>query len=100
VRFRPLPDQPPVDRDLALVVGRGVMAATLATTIRDAAGPLLERLEPFDVYQGPGIAPDARSVAFRLRFRARDRTLTVTEVDALMDRILERLKDEHHAERR
>ena len=100
VTFRPLPGQPAVDRDIALVVARSVPAAALEATIRATAGDLLESVRPFDLYEGPGIAAGTRSLAFRLRFRAADRTLTVGEVDALMERILEALRKEHDAERR
>jgi phenylalanyl-tRNA synthetase beta chain len=98
--FRPLPSQPPVDRDIALVVAQNIPAASLADAIRSAGGSLLESAEVFDVYEGKGLPSDSRSVAFRLRFRAPDRTLTVAEVDTLMGRILKRLKDEHNAQRR
>jgi len=98
--FHALPTQPPVDRDIALIVPAGASAAALTDTIRASAIAWLESVEVFDVYTGAGIAPDTRSVAFRLRFRAPDRTLTVAEVDTLMGRILKRLKDEHDAQRR
>jgi phenylalanyl-tRNA synthetase beta chain len=98
--FRPLPTQPAVDRDIALVVARTVPASSLEATIRAAAGELLESVRPFDLYEGSGLAEGWRSLAFRLRFRAADRTLTVGEVDALMERVLESLRNEHNAERR
>jgi phenylalanyl-tRNA synthetase beta chain len=56
---------------------------------------LLEAAEPFDVYSGPGMPAGARSIAFRLRFRAADRTLADAEVDPLVQRILQRLETEH-----
>lgn len=98
--LRPLPEHPPVDRDVAVIVGGDVTAGALLATIRAAGGEHLERVEPFDVYVGPNIPEGARSLAFRLRFRASDRTLTVAEVDRSMDRILKKLKEEHDAERR
>jgi phenylalanyl-tRNA synthetase beta chain len=70
------------------------------TTIRASAGELLEAVAPFDVYEGPGLEEGERSVAFGLRFRAADRTLTMEEVDARMARILERLESEHDVEQR
>jgi phenylalanyl-tRNA synthetase beta chain len=98
--FRPLPSQPPVDRDLALVVPDAVSAMTVEAGIRNAVGALLEFVEPFDVYAGAGIPAGTRSIAFRLRFRAPDRTLTDDEVDRAMEMILLRLREEHHVERR
>src|SRR3989449_392057 len=57
--YRPLPLQPPVERDLALVLPAGVTAAAVADVLRRAAGPLLERLDVFDEYRGPGGAVPA-----------------------------------------
>jgi phenylalanyl-tRNA synthetase beta chain len=83
-----------VDRDLALVVPEGVAAGTVSAALRTAVGPLLERLELFDVYVGAGIPVDARSLAFRLRFRAPERTLKDEEVDQAVRAALERLQEE------
>ncbi|HUF75898.1 MAG TPA: phenylalanine--tRNA ligase subunit beta [Longimicrobiales bacterium] len=88
------PSHPPVDRDLALVVPQGVEAGTLSAVLREAAGPLLERLELFDVYVGAGIPEGTRSLAFRLRFRAPERTLKDQEVDQAVRAALERLEEE------
>jgi len=98
--FSPLPAHPAIERDVALVVPAATTAGTIQQTIRDAGGTLLVSVAPFDVYTGEKLAPGTRSIAFRMRFRASDRTLTVDEVDTLVDRILERLRSEHHAERR
>ena len=100
IRARPLPAHPGVERDIALLVPASVTAGDIESTIRAAAGDLLESLAPFDVYEGPGLAQGQRSVAFRLRFRASDRTLTMEEVDARMTRILERLGSEHDVQQR
>jgi phenylalanyl-tRNA synthetase beta chain len=100
VTFSPLPGYPAIERDLALVADRRVAAAAIEATVRAAAGPLLEDAHVFDVYEGTGVAEGARSVAFRLRFRAPDRTLTDEEVDVVVERILERLRDEHDIRRR
>src|SRR2546428_11424534 len=55
VVYRPLPLQPPVERDLALVLPPGVTAAQVSDVLRRTVGPLLERLEVFDEYRGTGI---------------------------------------------
>jgi phenylalanyl-tRNA synthetase beta chain len=99
-QFRPLPAHPPVERDLALVVPVKVRAGEIEKTIADTAGPLLEAVHPFDLYVGQGVPAGARSLAFRLRFRAADRTLTDAEVDVAVARVLSRLREEHNVERR
>jgi phenylalanyl-tRNA synthetase beta chain len=88
------PSLPPIDRDLALIVPNGVAAATVADALRGAAGSLLTSLDLFDVYEGKGIPEGTRSLAFRLRFRAAERTLKDEEVDAALRAALVRLEEE------
>jgi phenylalanyl-tRNA synthetase beta chain len=83
-----------VDRDLALVVPDGVTAEQASSVLREGAGPLLESVGLFDVYLGPGISGGARSLAFRLRFRAPERTLKDPEVDEAVRSAIRRLKEE------
>jgi len=73
---------PSSDLDLAFVVPDSVPAAAVEATLEGAAGELLERLELFDVYRGGGVPAGSRSLAFRLRFVASDRTLTDGELAA------------------
>ena len=79
-RYRPVSKYPPSDVDLAFVAPDSVAAALLERALRASAGSLLVRLELFDVYRGPGVPEGSRSLAYRLRFQAPDRTLTDTEV--------------------
>jgi phenylalanyl-tRNA synthetase beta chain len=91
-KFRELPAFPAIERDLALLVGDGIPAARVEETIRGAGGPVLQEVAVFDLYRGKGIPEGARSIAFRLRFRAPDRTLTDQDADRAVDRVLRRLK--------
>ena len=61
---------------------------TSAPPIARAAGDLLVDLDLFDVYRGPGIPAGQRSLAYRLRLQAADRTLTDAEVAAVRDAII------------
>ena len=79
-RYRPVSKYPPSDVDLAFVAPDRVAAALLERALRASAGSLLVRLELFDVYRGPGVPEGSRSLAYRLRFQAPDRTLTDAEV--------------------
>ncbi|PYO82013.1 MAG: hypothetical protein DMD65_10260, partial [Gemmatimonadetes bacterium] len=81
--YRPLPLQPPVERDLALVLPAGVTAAAVADVLRRTAGPLLERVDVFDEYRGPGggVPAGHRSVAWHCTFRDPTRTLRDRDVD-------------------
>lgn len=86
VRAPALSTYPPALLDVALVVPAEAPAADVAAALRDGAGSLLESLRLFDVYTDPDrLGPGRRSLAYSLRFRAPDRTLTVEEAIAARD---------------
>jgi phenylalanyl-tRNA synthetase beta chain len=85
---RPVPvvsPYPPVLLDVALVVDATVPAAQVSGVLRDGSGALLEHLSLFDVYTGQQVGAGKRSLAYSLRFRAPDRTLTRDEATAARD---------------
>jgi phenylalanyl-tRNA synthetase beta chain len=98
--FQPLPVNPAVTRDLALLVPAGVSAAALGEAIRKSAGRLLEVVEVLDEYRGSGLPAGHRGLAFRLRYRAPDRTLRDQEVDASVTKVLTVLREQHGIELR
>jgi phenylalanyl-tRNA synthetase beta chain len=88
VEHRPAPAPspfPPVLLDVALVVDSSVPVADVATVLRRGGGDLLEDLRLFDVFTGGQVGEGKRSLAYALRFRAPDRTLTVEEATAARD---------------
>ncbi|MGQ9733634.1 MAG: phenylalanine--tRNA ligase subunit beta [Candidatus Bipolaricaulia bacterium] len=99
-RYEPLPQFPAVLRDLAVIVDEAIPAERVAQVIREAGGELLRELILFDLYQGPPIPEGKKSLAFRLKLQAKERTLTDEEADALRFRIEERLAEELGAELR
>jgi phenylalanyl-tRNA synthetase beta chain len=99
-QYRQLPQYPAIEQDMALLVPETLASEQVEHAIRSAAGPLLEAVEAFDLYRGKGIPEGTRSIAYRLRFRAADRTLTDADADAAVKRILATLKSEHGVERR
>lgn len=76
---------PAVFQDVSLVVGDDVAAQSVVDAVRAGAGDLLEDVRLFDVYSGPQIGDGRKSLAFALRFRAPDRTLTEDEASAARD---------------
>jgi phenylalanyl-tRNA synthetase beta chain len=100
LRYRPLPTTPASEFDLALLVPDGVTAADVERVIRAAAGDLLERLVAFDVYEGAGVDPGHRSVAWRLTLRHPERTLRDKEIDGRRARILSSLQTELNVRQR
>lgn len=86
--LRPAPKisaYPPVLLDVALVVDEQVPVAEVAEALRDGGGELLEELHLFDVFTGAQVGDGKRSLAYSLRFRAPDRTLTVEEATVARD---------------
>ncbi|MCL7971720.1 MAG: phenylalanine--tRNA ligase subunit beta [marine benthic group bacterium] len=79
--YAQLPTYPAVSRDLAFVLDRSVSAADVEATIRSAAPATLESLSLFDVYEGDELGEGLQSLAWRLVFRAADRTLRDEEVE-------------------
>ncbi len=92
-QYRPLAHTPPVDRDLAVVVGAEVPAAHVVAVVREVAGGLVEACEPFDVYTGPPVPAGHKSLAVRLRFRDPARTLQSEEVEGLLRQVRQALQD-------
>jgi phenylalanyl-tRNA synthetase beta chain len=99
-RYRALPTMPPAEIDLALLVPEGTSVADVERVIRASAGELLERLDLFDQYTGPGIDAGHRSLAWRLTFRHPDRTLRDKEIEGRRSKILGDLRQELHVRQR
>jgi phenylalanyl-tRNA synthetase beta chain len=99
-RYLPLPAWPAVQRDVALVLPEGVRAAQIEATLREGAGDLLERLWVFDQYRGAPLPEGTRSVAWRLVFRAADRTLREEEAERALAAALELVEKRHGVRRR
>ncbi|ARX82239.1 MULTISPECIES: phenylalanine--tRNA ligase subunit beta [Streptomyces] len=76
---------PVATQDVALVVDADVPAAVVEAFLRDGAGELLEDIRLFDVFTGEQVGAGKKSLAYALRFRAADRTLTVDEATAARD---------------
>jgi phenylalanyl-tRNA synthetase beta chain len=79
---------PPAQSDVALVVPEEVSATALESALRQGAGEMLESVSLMDIYRGDQIGAGHKSLAYRLVFRASDRTLTTKEVNGLRDRAI------------
>jgi phenylalanyl-tRNA synthetase beta chain len=100
VRFAPLPSTPASERVLALLLTEGITVQQVEDVLRRAGGAVLEALLIESDYRGAELSAGTRSVAFRLRFRAADRTLRDSEVDAIEARLLAALGGELGVKRR
>ena len=90
--FKALPKYPATTRDIAMLVSRETLVGDLEKVIKQRGGKLLESVELFDVYQGEQIEEGMKSVAYKLVFRAEDRTLVDEEIQKAMKKILNGLE--------
>lgn len=88
----PIPNFPPVQEDLALVVDKTTPAAAVAAAIRRAGGYLLKEVALFDVYEGTQLPAGKKSLAYHLTFQAPDKTLQDKDVSKLRQRLLKQLE--------
>ncbi len=91
------PTYPVAKEDVALVVDADVPAGAVAGTLREGAGELLESVRLFDLYTGEQAGEGRKSLAFALRFRAPDRTLTEAEIAAARDAAVALAVSRHEA---
>jgi phenylalanyl-tRNA synthetase beta chain len=89
---------PPADRDIAIVVDEDTIHAEVEAAIREAAQPLLESVQLFDIYRGDQVSAGRKSLAFTLRYRAADRTLSDEEVASAHARVEEILRTRFRGE--
>ncbi len=90
VQVRSLPKFPAVARDLAVVVSRDTASAAIERVIRNSApDPYLEGFHLFDVYRGDQIGSNEVSLAYRIVYRAEDRTLNDEEVNRMHESLIQ-----------
>ncbi len=97
-KYQPLPKYPAVLRDMALLVPKEIPSEEVTKTISQVGGALIEELRLFDLYQGDRIPEDKKSLAYSLKFRDPETTLTDKQVDEVYEKIEYQLKDKLGAE--
>ena len=95
--YSPLPKYPTVTRDLALICDEEITVAQAEDVITSAAGKLLRGVKLFDIYRGAGVPEGKKSMAFSLELRADDRTLTDSDSEAVVTKVLAALKEKLNA---
>ncbi len=98
--FTSLPKYPYVERDVSMLLGDDVQVSSVKNEILDIDTDIIEGIKLFDIYKGKSIASDKKSLAFSIRFRSAEKTLTDNEVDELYSRIVKKLEDNLGAELR
>ena len=92
VKYKGVAKFPAVTRDISLVMKKSVLAGQVEEVIRQSGGKLLEDYHLFDIYEGSNVGADEKSLAYSIRFRAKDRTLEDKDVTKVMDKILNKLE--------
>jgi phenylalanyl-tRNA synthetase beta chain len=98
--FKPYSTYPPSDRDIAFFAPVQYSVAEIERAIKKAAGSLLESVELFDEYRGENVPEGKRSLAFRLLYRASDRTLTDEDVEPVHQKVREALEEKFQVDLR
>ena len=93
VTYVPLPKYPTVSRDLSVLCDESVTIAEAEAVITASAGKLLRGVKLFDIYRGTGVPEGKKSLAFSLELRADDRTLTDTDSEGVMNKVLATLSE-------
>jgi phenylalanyl-tRNA synthetase beta chain len=99
-QFRPYSSYPAADRDIAFYINTQVSVAELERVITQAGGSLLETVDLFDQYVGDRVPAGQRSLAFRLIYRADDRTLSDTEIEPVHQKVRDTLVEKFQVELR
>lgn len=86
--YREISRQPAVTRDLALVVGQELSVAGVLAVLHEAAPAIVRGISLFDVYQGKGIEPEKKSLAFRVLMQDTQRTLEDAEVEQAVEALV------------
>src|SRR6266511_1306818 len=100
ITTRALPRFPAVERDVAIVVDRDFASQQIVSWIQNLGEALIEHVEVFDQYVGAPIPETKKSLAYKISYRAEDRTLTDSEINELHQSLVDRLGKTFGAERR
>ena len=90
--YKPLPKYPATTRDFSFVCDEDMEVGAIEGVMAKAGGKLVENVALFDIYRGPQVGENKKSVSLRVTLRAADRTLTVEEADTVSKKILNDLK--------
>lgn len=91
ISYTPIPKHPAIERDFSFVCDESVEAGSVVAVIKSASR-LVESAQLFDIYRGPQIGENKKSMSYAVMLRAADRTLTDAEADEVAQAILSSLE--------
>ncbi|MBR7086106.1 MAG: phenylalanine--tRNA ligase subunit beta [Prevotella sp.] len=100
VEYTEISKFPAVSRDLALLIDKGVEFAQIEQVARQSERKLLKKVELFDVYEGKNLPEGKKSYAVNFILQDEQRTLNDKQIEVIMSRIIDNLKNQLHAELR
>jgi phenylalanyl-tRNA synthetase beta chain len=77
-----------VDRDFAFVVEKDVTAESLINAVKGSEKGLIQQVSLFDIYDGPGLSEGQKSLALAVRLQSLDHTLSETDIEATVKKIV------------
>ena len=92
--YSPLPKYPATTRDFSFVCDEALEVGTIFKEVKKAGGKLVEDISLFDIYRGPQVGENKKSVSIRVTLRASDRTLTVEEAEKSASKILKAMEQQ------
>jgi len=98
--YTPLPKYPALERDFSFVCEEALEAGSIEACIKKAGGAVLESAKLFDVYRGPQVGEGKKSLSFEVKLRAADKTLSDSEADTVVEKILGKISEEFGIELR
>ncbi len=93
-RFQPIPKFPETFRDISILVNRTVKAQRVSDLIRKVSGPLIQRVELYDHFEGKRLPEGKKSLTFALSFQSSEKTLTDAEVNPIFEKIVDSLSEQ------
>ena len=98
MKYKEISKFPSVKKDVAFVIDRNIVSKDIEKVIKNAGGSLLTEIEVFDVYTGPNVPNDKKSIAYSLTFADNKKTLTDEEVNNLMQKVMDNVCKKFGAE--
>jgi len=89
--YKSLPKYPAVDRDIAIVVSDEIIAAQVEEIVRNKGGKLVEEVTLFDIYRGNQIPDGYKSMAYKIKYRSDEKTLTEEDISKVHNKVLNSL---------
>ncbi len=89
VKYVGIPKFPAITRDISLTMPKDKLAGDIEKTIWSKGGKLIEKVDLFDVYEGSQLTAGMKSLAYKIVYRAADRTLTDEEISSSMNKIID-----------